>query len=139
MKTYFFLLIAIVLFAGCHKNETKPVVACEPMACTLNFASVTVKFLDKDGNATAVTDFTSVNARTKTKVPYSGANQGYVGYYTVANDSNLKDIAQDGDVVIVTAKNPASGQTLSTTFKIAGGCRCHIEKLSGPAEVQFTK
>jgi hypothetical protein len=134
----FALLLILGIFAGCHKNDSARV-ACAPMSCTMELRSVIVKFVDKQGAPVVVNNFEAKNTRTKVKLSYSGPTDAALnpGYYVVASDSNLKELAEDGDEILVSGRHPNTGQTLSFVVKVAGGCQCHISKISGPEQVQF--
>ena len=110
---------------------------CPAQQCTLVFASVSVQFQDKNGNAVDVKNFTAVNQRTNETLS-SGTNPGSNSYgYTVADDNALGKLSTTGDEVIVTATHPTNGQTKTATFKISGGCNCHVARISGPQIIKF--
>lgn len=144
-KTILLLLSAFISLTTCKKGAEQQVgdpdndSPCAPMVCTLNFASVTVKYLDKNGQPLVVTNYKSVNKRTGLEIKNTGAsNVTYnPGIYVVAHDGSLKEIAGTGDDILVTATNPSTSQTKTVTIRLAGGCACHIGKISGPAEVVF--
>jgi hypothetical protein len=47
------------------------------------------------------------------------------------------DYSTDGDIIKVSATDPATNQTKSVNMKISGGCNCHVAKISGPDTVKF--
>jgi hypothetical protein len=102
------------------------------------FVSINVKFQDKNGNALEVKNFSAVNQRTNESIS-SGNQQGIngVGYYTVADDNTRSKLSTQGDEVVVTATHPTTGQTKTATFKISGGCNCHVARISGPQVITF--
>mgnify|MGYP003575528067 CR=1 FL=1 len=131
MKNILFILFCYCLSAC---NVVKDV-DCGGIMCTQEYRSVEVQFVDSDGKPVEVGDFKAVNQRTK-KVLSKGKDgqlAGTQGYYVVASDGNLKDISPEGDVVMVSLKNPVSGETESIEFQITGGiCNCHVYKVTGP-------
>ena len=127
---------SLVLFSACRKNTQT---ACGTQVCTDVFASVGVRFIDKNNSPVQVTGYAVLDLRTN-KILYNviSASADLVpGYMIVADDSDLKDLTTDGDNIRVTATNPTTGQTLHTIFKISGGCNCHVGKVSGPDTIQF--
>lgn len=131
------LLIVACLMAGCDKQR-QGLTGCSTQTCTLSFAMIGVQFTDKNGNAVVVQNLTSINQRTKESM-LPGTQQGITqtGYYYIADDSMRSKLSTAGDDVLVTATNPATGQTKSVTFKISGGCNCHVDKISGPQTIVF--
>ena len=120
-----------ILISGCNKNSQA---ACGTQACTDVFESVVVQYQDSNNNPVAVSNFKVVDLRTKktlTNVLSASANL-IVGGEIIADDSNLKDLTSEGDNIQVTATVQSSGKAITTLFKIAGGCNCHVTKLSGP-------
>jgi len=138
--TYSILILLAVLATGCELNEPRPSDdrPCGPKTCTEEFASITVKFVDKIGNTLAVNDFKSINSRTGLAVKYAGPYPtSGAASYTVANDSDLKEFSETGDEVVVSGTNPVTGQVKTASFTISGGCACHIHKVSGPTQIAF--
>ena len=131
------LLLSIVLLSACSKNQPqKP--TCGSEVCTAIFAMVGIHFTDKQGNPIVVEDFTVFNLSMNKQLTPGVPNMDMVkGYYVIASDSNKKDYSSDGDNIRVSATDPATGQTKTVTFKISGGCNCHIDKISGPDTVAF--
>jgi hypothetical protein len=39
--------------------------------------------------------------------------------------------------VIISGTHPTTNVTKTVTFKISGGCNCHVEKVSGSSTVVF--
>lgn len=104
----------------------------------MSFAMIGVNFTDKNGSAIAVQNLTAVNQRTKLSV--LPANQDAIntkGYYVIADDNAREKLASDGDEVLVSATNPATGQTKTVSFKLSGGCNCHVDRISGPQTIAF--
>jgi hypothetical protein len=98
-----------------------------------------VHFIDKNNNNVQVTNFKVVDLRTnKVIVHIIPPNVNYaVDYQEVVDDNDIKDLSTEGDNIQVSATNPATGQIKTTIMKIAGGCRCHVAKLSGPDSITF--
>ena len=135
-QTILLFLISIFLTSCLGQKE----VSCENLICTQEFRSIAVKFVDTDGKPIAVTEFKAVNTRTK-KILSEGRDQNFPtteGVYTVASDSNLKDLSVEGDIILVSAKNSLTQIKKEAEFKIVGGvCSCHVVKVSGPDEIVF--
>lgn len=131
------ILAAVILFASCSKTQQKNT-ACGTQVCSDIFAIIGIHYTDNTGKSIAVSNFTVFDV-TSNKQLYPGlpAANLVVGYYTVASDSNIKDYSTDGDVIKVSASDPATGQTKIVNLKISGGCNCHVAKLSGPDTVAF--
>jgi hypothetical protein len=133
-KTFALLLIASLL--SCEKKQQS--VGCHTGACTLSFAMLGVHFEDKNGNPVTVQNLTAVNQRTKASVlPASKQGITEPGYYIITDDSMRDKFSDSGDEVTVTATNSATGQSKTATFKVSGGCNCHVEKLSGTQTIAF--
>lgn len=135
---YQFLALTIFLFScSVAKVNTSP---CEPIICTQEFRMVQVKIKDASGNPVIVKEFAAINKRTgkstvQDKEPVTVSNEGN---YTVASDADLKNLSESGDVITVTAIHPQTNKTVSAEFIVSGGkCACHINKISGPAELVF--
>jgi hypothetical protein len=131
------VLILIAGFFSCHK--TKDSAACGTQACTEVFASIGVGFADINGSPVTIKNFSAINQRTKQSVvpvsPVSGPAQP--GYYIVTDDNSKKDFSTEGDEVIISGTHPTTNVTKTVTFKISGGCNCHVEKVSGSSTVVF--
>ncbi len=133
-KILIVLLVACCL--GCSKIQ-RDVVDCPAQPCTLVFASINVQFKDKNGNAVEVKNFTAVNQRTNENLSSTSAGMNGAGYYTIVDDGMRSKLSTKGDDVVVTAIHPTNGQTKSATYKISGGCNCHVERISGPQTITF--
>ena len=125
------LSIIVILVSACNKSTQT---ACGTQACTDLFASVGVQYRDSNNNPIAVTNFKVLDLRTnKTLTNELSASANLIGgAEIIVDDSNLKDLTNDGDNIQVSATVQSSGKTLSTSFNIAGGCNCHVRKLAGP-------
>jgi hypothetical protein len=131
------VLILIAGFFSCHKAQQQA--ACGTQACTQVFAQIGVGFADINGSPVTVNNFSAINQRTKQSIvpvsPVSGTAQP--GYYIVTDDNSKKDFSTEGDEVIISGTHPTTNVTKTTTFKISGGCNCHVEKVSGSSTVVF--
>lgn len=130
------LLLMIMLGTACHKGEMSA--TCPIRACTDVFVTLGVTFKDNLGNPIAIDDLQVLNLRTHLKLTRAVTGIFWVlGYYPIVDDSDLNQLSTDGDDVQVSATNPLTKQTIITIFKIAGGCNCHVVKITGPNEVLF--
>ncbi len=137
-KNLIILFVAAMSLASCKKTQQKS--ACGTQACTLNFVSVGVQFTDKNNERIIISNFSAVDLRTnKAFVHVSGGPTAntLAGYEVVVNDSDLRDLSSEGDNIRVSATNPATGETKTAVLKIAGGCNCHVTKISGPDTIKF--
>lgn len=130
------IVLLIAGFLGCTKKHVEALEDCPAQPCTLMFASISVQFQDKNGNAVNVTNFTAINQRTNETLSSGSPGLNGTGY-TVADDGMRSKLATGGDEVIVTATYPTTGQTKTATYKISGGCNCHVERISGPQTITF--
>ena len=135
-KKLILLLILAVSLASCKKTQKKT--PCGPQVCTDLFASVGIHYTDNAGKPIAVSNFTVFDV-TSNKLLHPGLPNALLvlGYYIVATDSNKMDYSTDGDVIQVSASDPATNQTKTVNLKISGGCNCHVAKISGPDTVKF--
>ena len=135
--------LLIVLFVSscfaCNKNQQQKT-GCPTQVCTMLFASVGIKFTDKDGKSIAVSNYTVTNQRTHLPLTYIASPASDLtldSYYTIANDNMRDQLSTEGDDLLISATNPTTNQTKTAIVKISGGCNCHVAKLSGPAIVAF--
>ena len=137
MLRKFFILLLPIIVSGCNKNKmTSP--GCPLQVCTDIFANTGVTFVDNQGQPIAIENLRVTDLRTHLTLTRGVNNVLWVkGFYVIADDSDLKQLSTDGDDVQVSATNPATNQTISTIFKIAGGCNCHVIKKSGPDKITF--
>ena len=135
-KKLIILFVAAISLASCHKTQQKT--PCGPQACTYQFASVGIHYADKTGKPIAVNNFTVFNVNSNKQLHPGYMNDLLVlGYYIVATDNNEMDYSTDGDIIRVSATDPATNQTKAVNLKISGGCNCHVAKISGPDTVKF--
>ncbi len=138
-KLLYTIFISASLLAACSTTKTQPA-ECEQMICTQEFRMVQVKFKDAAGNPVTVKDYSAINKRTgestvQNNDPATVNNQGI---YVVASDADVKKLFESGDIITVTATNPTTNKKVTTEFVVSGGlCACHINKVSGPAEISF--
>jgi ABC-type Fe3+-hydroxamate transport system substrate-binding protein len=128
------LFVCAIGFSACTQKKS----GCDAaQACTADFRSVGVKFVDKEGNPLAVKDLVVTNLRTNTAVIAKNVlDPGFSpDFHTIATDSNKDDFSTDGDEIKITATSTATNKTATATLKISGGCNCHINKLSGPEKI----
>ncbi|WDZ99597.1 hypothetical protein [Mucilaginibacter sp. SJ] len=139
MRKCVFLFLLAVTFLGCKKHNQQK--GCLAQACTLEFASITVRFVTTEGLPTPGKNVTVINLRTHQAiiakgngavVPSAGPN-----LFTIATDNNKSEFSTEGDDVELTATDVITNITKTTTFKISGGCNCHIAKISGPDKITF--
>lgn len=136
MKRSLWIFVAVALcLAACKKNTQT---ACGTQVCTDLFASIGVHFVDKNNNPIVVSNFTVLDLRTHQFITHmTPEGIHYPGYVEILDDNDIKDLSTEGDNLQVSATNPATGQVITTIFKISGGCNCHVTKISGPDTIQF--
>lgn len=128
------LLILCLILVSCSSSDPT---ACKDKVCTMEFRMVSVRFVDDTGNPQVVKDYSAVNKRTgRSMTPnYDNLVQGF---YVVASDSDLKELSEKGDIVLVSATNPKNNTKVTAEFVISGGiCICHISKISGPETIKI--
>jgi hypothetical protein len=138
MKKITYLLLFIAFLSACKTDKQKN--GCGLQTCTASFAYLGIRFIDKENKPISFSNFTAVNLRTNkplTPVQYPPTIDFVAGFVLLASDANIKDFSTDGDDVKVSATNTATNQTKTATLKIAGGCGCHVSKVSGPDTVVF--
>jgi hypothetical protein len=138
MKKSILFLLLVIVYSACSK-KTRQTAPCNPGMCTMIYTTIGIHFVDKAGKDAVIKDFSAVNLRTNKKVetqsiPGSGSN---AGYHVIATDSNMKEFTNEGDDVKVTATDSVTNQTKSVVVKLAGGCACHISKVSGTDTLAF--
>lgn len=138
MKKILFAILLTTTFLSCKKKT--PESECGDRACTAEFVSLRINYINNKGAGTEVKDFTVVNQRTGDK-KYPTMN-GYItvirGSYVIADDGNTKSLSEEGDDLKITATSVETNQTKSVIVKVRGGkCACHISKVTGPDQVQF--
>jgi len=133
-------LLLILLSIGCGKNRIQPD-CVTPSSCSTVFTSVGIHFTDNLGQPISIENFKAVNLRTHVNIAPALAEYGTFapGHYIIADDGALQNISADGDEIEVSGFDPLTNQTRSAIVKIAGGCACHISKISGPDQIQFTQ
>ena len=131
------VLLLIASFFSCHKAQEQA--ACGTQACTDIFAQIGVSFADINGSPVTVTGFSAINQRTKVSVVPVSPTGGPAspGYYIVTDDNSKKEFSTEGDEVLISGTLSTTGQTKTVTYKISGGCNCHVDKVSGSSTVVF--
>lgn len=137
MKNKIFILLLTALTLGCTKKHSE-VIDCPAQPCTMEFRSINVQFKDKSGSVLEVKNYSAINKRTKeSMVPANQKGINEAGFYTIVDDGLLRKLSSDGDEITVSATHPTTGQTKVTSYKISGGCNCHVNRISGPETVTF--
>ncbi|MBC7400282.1 MAG: hypothetical protein H7289_10075 [Mucilaginibacter sp.] len=131
------VLVLITGFFSCHKAKEQA--ACGTQACTQIFTKIGVNFADINGSPVNVKNFSAINQRTKLSTVPISAVDGPVqtGVYIVTDDNGKANFSTEGDEVIISGTSPTTNVTKTITFKISGGCNCHVEKVSGESTVVF--
>jgi hypothetical protein len=136
IRRIFVLVVITSFFTSCNKNRQQP--ACAITTCTQEFVSVGVRFVDKNGVGVAVENFAAKNLRSDSAIVVPGIDPGFSpAFKTIANDGLINKFSTGGDNVKITATNPSTHQIKTAIVKIAGGCACHISKVSGPDTIVF--
>jgi hypothetical protein len=130
------IVLLILLCSACKKNQQT---ACGTQVCTDIFVTIGVHFTDNKGNPIAVSNFSAVDQRTHLNIGGTAAGLGTLalGFYVIADDGDLMKLPTAGDDILISGTDPATNQTKTAMLKIAGGCNCHVTKLSGPDIIQF--
>jgi hypothetical protein len=135
---YLALLLLIITLSACSKKIRDTECPTGQM-CTMIYATISVPCVDAAGNPVQVKDVTVYNQRTNAAI----VSQDIVGtdavphHVVLATDGNKKQFSTAGDDVKVTATNMATNKTVTVTFKISGGCNCHVAKIAGPEKIIF--
>ena len=138
MKRSTLLLFIVICFSACKSNRNTD--GCGMQPCTASFAYLGIRLINNQGHVVTPKNFSAVNLRTNktlTSVQYPPAIDFAAGFVLLTSDANIKDFSTDGDDVKVTATDSLTNQTKTATLKIAGGCNCHISKISGPDIIVF--
>jgi len=127
-------------FSSCVKlgdKQQKP--ACATQVCTMEFRTIAIKFLDKDGHQITVDGYKSLDKRTNVVLHDNAVLVPgvYPPYYNVASDNDLSKLSDDGDDIEISGTNSVTGQTKTTVVKVSGGCNCHVSRISGPDSLKF--
>jgi hypothetical protein len=136
MKKLILLCLSLAVITSSCSKKLKTDGCPTGQICTMMFASVGVEFVDKSGNNVPVKDFKVFNMRTNKFIEAKGIiEQGSAStHYTIVTDGNKKELSTEGDDIKVTATYNGK-TTIAATFKISGGCNCHVEKLSGTDKI----
>jgi len=134
------LVLLFIVLASCKPlGDQMERPACATQACTKEFRTVSMKFLDKDGNQVTVDNYKATNMRTgvvlhDNSILVPGV---YPPYYNVADDSDLDKLSDNGDDVEVSGTYSSTGETKTAVVKVSGGCNCHVGRVSGPDSLKF--
>lgn len=129
-----FFISSIFLTSCSDANKTTD---CVDIVCTKEFRTITVRFVDSNGNSLLVKDFKVINKRTN-EILTSINDMVNPGFYVVVSDSDLLKLSENGDNVQVTATDPKTNTKIQVDFVISGGlCSCHVIKISGPETVKI--
>jgi hypothetical protein len=133
MKHFLLLFIVLTqLLTSCSKSTE-----CEKPACTKEFRTITVRFVDANNNPQTVKDFTAVNKRTG-EIMSSNTDFTNQVDYVVASDSDLLKLSEKGDTILVSAIDLKSNSKIQVEYIVTGGiCSCHVNKISGPDTVKI--
>lgn len=125
-----------MLLAACDKTTNSN---CEDKICDLSFATLVVKFVDKNGVGVAVDNYSAVNQRTGDTLSVRTSDVNFeTGIYIVASDLHTRKLSESGDNIKVTGTYTKGVQTKSAIIKVKGGnCACHISKIDGPEQIKF--
>jgi hypothetical protein len=131
-KTIGLFLVLGFLMLSCSDS-----VECADIVCTKEFRTVSIRFVDANGNPQIVKDFTVVNKRTG-EIMTAINDMASQGLYVVASDADLLKLSEKGDNVQITAINSKTNVKVQADFVISGGlCACHINKISGPDTLEL--
>lgn len=128
MKIYYLALVVSFLFVTCSVKKD------EPVMCTEEFRTVSVKFKDSSGNNILVENYKAVIKSSGLQLHSDSDKQE--NNYIVATDADNEKLSKVGDTILVTANHPVTKALISENYVIKGGV-CHIEKVSGPDELSF--
>lgn len=132
----FMLLAAIISACKTKKQQSQNAQDCPDKPCTMMFASVPIRYADKNGQPVSVKNFKAVILRTNEDITHADNQTGSI--FTVADDSDRKKLTEAGDNILVTATDSATNVTRTDTIKVAGGvCSCHVTRVSGQEEIRF--
>ncbi|MES2062866.1 MAG: hypothetical protein V4456_13150 [Bacteroidota bacterium] len=137
MKKLALLCLSLVVITSACSKKLKTDGCPTGQMCTMMFASIGTQFVDKAGNNVAVQDFKVFNMRTNKYIVAKGVvDPGFSPtYYTIVTDANKKELSTEGDDIKVTATYNNGNTKIAATFKISGGCNCHVTKISGVEKI----
>ncbi|RYY35461.1 MAG: hypothetical protein EOP46_09940 [Sphingobacteriaceae bacterium] len=139
MKKLFALILLAAALGACKaKKQAQTAQDCPDKPCTMMFASIPVRYADKNGQPTTVKNYKAVILRTKEDITHDDNKNIKGSFFTVADDSDRKKLTEAGDDILVTATDSATNVTRTDTIKVSGGvCSCHVVRVSGPEEIRF--
>ena len=133
-------IVVLLLIAVCSACSSKQNKACGIQMCDYKYVTVGVVFKNSKDSAVTIKNITAINLRTNKPlaVEQNPGNIDFVyNYVLLASDAHIKDFSTAGDDVKISATNAATLQTKTAVIKIAGGCSCHVSKISGPDTIIF--
>jgi len=133
MKRLLVLSLLIIAIASCKKGDQQQ--ACGVKACTYEFRSITINFVNRADQPQNVNSFSAINQRTGLEVERPPHLSSSLHTFTIADDSKLSQFSTEGDNILISAS--ANNQTKTAVVKIAGGCNCHVDRKSGPQTIKF--
>jgi hypothetical protein len=131
-------LVVIIGFAACSKKIKSGGCPTGQM-CTMQFATLSINFVDKAGKAVTVKNVKVLNLRTNTAILAEGMSSmvHQAGSYVFVTDANKKQLSTEGDDLRITATNALTNKTVSAILRVSGGCNCHVSKVSGADDIVF--
>jgi DNA-binding beta-propeller fold protein YncE len=131
-------VFVIAAFTACSK-KLKTEGCPTGQMCTMEFAALTVNFVDKAGNAVTVKSVKVLNLRTNVAILAQGMGSmvSQAGRYVFVTDGNKKQLSTEGDDLKITATNAATNKMVTAIVKVSGGCNCHVSKVSGADNIVF--
>lgn len=121
--------LALSSASSCNKNNSKKS-DCEDVACTMMFAMINLNVTDSAGQPVKLDEAYTIREATTEVLKYDRA---YDGAYPVLDDGYLSKLKNDRAKFVFTGKLNGA-EVVKETFEISADC-CHINKVSGPAEV----
>lgn len=128
--------VLVLLLTACDKTDNSN---CENRICDESFATLVVKFVDKNGVGVAVNNYSAVNQRRGDTLSVATSDVNFeTGIYVVVNDLHIRKLSESGDDIKVSGTYTKGSQTKSAIIKVKGGnCACHISKVDGPEQIKF--
>lgn len=130
-----FVGVLLILGLSACKQEKQ----CPDKVCTMEFAYLTIKFLDKNNEPVNIKNYSAVNQRTHDTIKSTMQRPiDDKGVYIVMDDSYTSRLSEQGDNIKVSGTDSIGNQTKTAIVKVSGGkCACHINKISGPDIIRF--
>ncbi len=103
-------------------------------ACTLEFEAIRLTVLSPEGLPQPGVEVRTVLERTGAVLSVLEPGSS-TGVYSVLDDSSVNKLSIQGEKLRVTGTKDGLSFTTEFVARPDGSCRCHIEKMSGPAAV----